>query len=175
MTSSRGQELLAKILAGLVLLGLAWSAFQAFYLWGQSHLFRKMWPVMQANSIFWALFLTGTAVAAYHKWEYPVRFTWVEWPVQMFVVSFMLVGLFGTFVMFGGGNLDDRDFWNGYIEEARHYEEWTERVAYDGRCDSEGKNCEETVTPFQVVLMSAEASADFESGTMASAVFGEEG
>lgn len=74
-----------------------------------------------------------------------------------------------------GGNLDDRDFWNGYIEEARHYEEWTERVAYDGRCDSEGKNCEETVTPFQVVLMSAEASADFESGTMASAVFGEEG
>lgn len=103
----------------------------------------KLLLVVRMNFGFWFLIIIAAGFGVYRKLTNPGNFTWTELPLQLAVSVVTLILLFAFFFS-TAANLSDLEVWNGYVQKAEYYEEWTERVETrvctstdkDGHCTS---------------------------------------
>jgi len=109
----------------------------------------KMTKVIVHNTGFWIVMFVAFVFGIIRKLTKPKKFTWLELPIQLLVSFIVIVALYAIFFS-TSANLTDREIWNGYVEQAEYYEEWTELETYTEQVqtgtDSKGNATYTTVT-----------------------------
>ena len=89
----------------------------------------KLTLVITHNSGFWVLLFIALIFGLFRKLTNPLKFAWIELPVQLFV-SFVVISALYVLFFSTAGNLSDTEIWNGYAYRAEYYEAWKEKVIY---------------------------------------------
>jgi len=125
------QELLVVITVLIILCSLIFPCIPSM---GEGY-FSKLFKVIFHNIGFWILLFVATIFGLYRKLTNPNEFLWSELPIQIGVSAVSVLGLFAIFFT-TSTDLSDTEVWNGYVEKAEYYEEWTEKTVTK---DSKGK------------------------------------